>query len=120
MEYGVLLVTLLEIVVRYPGSEMVHVMEADTAGHPLQQCRELEIRTASDCGRGVVPMLVIFPVRILELVLHEEEPESRGDGDVESGQVDQQDACTEKCHESSTQYQNRGVRGPNTSDLASP
>ena len=93
--------TLLEIVVRYPWSQMMHMMEPDTAGHPLQYRGELEIRTTSDRRRGVVPMLVILPVRILELMLNEEQPETRGECGIVRRQVDEQDARTEKRHKPS-------------------
>ena len=78
MKYGILFVTLLEIVVRNPRTEMVHVMETDAARHPLQHRWEAEKGASRNGSRAVIPMLVVMPVRILELVLHEEEPQGSG------------------------------------------
>jgi hypothetical protein len=74
---------------------MMHVMESDASGHPLEDGGELEIRAARNRGGGVVPALVLLPIRSLELVLHEEEPDPCRDGEIVGRQVDEKDARSE-------------------------
>jgi len=120
MKHGILLVTLLEIVVGNPRPEMVHVMESDAARHPLQQGGESEEGASRNGRRAVVPMLVVLPVSTLELVLHEEEPEAGGNGNVVRRQINQKDARADEGRESKAEDHDRGVGGPNTHDLPPP
>src|SRR5689334_1571055 len=120
MKHRILVVTLLEIVVRNPRTEMVYVMESDTAGEPLQEGRKPEEGASRDRRRRVVPLLVVLPVRILELVLHEKEPQPGDDGEIVRGQIDQEDARTNERREACADDRDGGVGRPNTSDLAWP
>lgn len=119
MKYGILVVTLLKIVVRNPRAEMMDVMKADAARNPLQNAGETEKGASRDGGGSVIPPLVLFPICTLELVLHEEEPEARGDGEIVGRQVDEKDARAKERHESSANDHDGGVRDPDTRDLSS-
>src|SRR5436309_10893877 len=120
MKQRILIVTRLEIVVRNSRTEMVHVMESYAAGNPLQPSRESEKGASRNGGRGVVPMLVVLPVRILELMLDEEEPQPGRNGHVVRRQIDEKDACADERRECGAEDYDRPVGGPNTHDLPPP
>ena len=119
MEHWILIVTLLKIVVRNPRAEMMYVMKADAARDPLQNAWEAEIGASRDGGGGVIPLLMPLPVRPLELVLHEEEPEARGHGEIVGRQLDEKDARTKERYECSANQHDGRVRGPDAHDLSS-
>src|SRR5689334_4270063 len=92
MEHGVLGMASPEVVVRNTRAEMVHVMKADAAGGPFQECRQLEIGASLDRRLCVVPMTMDFPIRTFELMLHEEEPEPGHRREVVRGQIHKEHA----------------------------
>jgi hypothetical protein len=63
-----------EPVARDPAAQVVHVMDADIRGEPADYRGKVVVRTAVQGGIVPVPRLVFFPCRMLELVLHKEEP----------------------------------------------
>src|SRR5580658_3141332 len=65
----------LEPAVRDPLIQMMDVMEADIAGEPLQQRRQLQIGTAAERRRDRLPLVLACPERGLESVLDRKEPD---------------------------------------------
>src|SRR5688572_6729571 len=78
LEYGVCLVTALEVVVRNARAQVMDVMEPYVSGQPLQDPRQLVVRAALQRRGGVVPALFTLPVGVFELMLDVEEPDSGG------------------------------------------
>lgn len=66
----------IQTVVRYARAEMMNVMEADVAAEELKDFRKFVVRTPLQCGFEEIPLFVMLPVRIIELVLHVKEPQS--------------------------------------------
>jgi len=118
MKHRVLGVASPKIVVRNAGAEMVHVMKADTAREPLQNRWKLEVRAPLDRRLGVVPVSVVLPVRTLELVLHEEQPEACHRREIVRGQVDEQDARPEQSHQGASDEEDRDVGRPDAHYLS--
>ena len=54
------------------------MVEADVAGEPLQDPRQLVVRAALKRRGGVVPILIALPVRVFELVLNVKKPYAAG------------------------------------------
>ncbi len=82
---------LAQPVVGDPRAEVVDVVEADAAGHPVEHPGQAVERAARERGRGVVPVLARGPVRPLVLVLHVEEEDAAGGGEEHRGRVDGRD-----------------------------
>jgi hypothetical protein len=52
----------------------MHVVDADIGGQPAQKCGKVVIGAAVQRGVVKVPLAVLLPHRVLELVLHVEQP----------------------------------------------
>src|SRR5690606_4444965 len=65
LEQLVLLVARLQVVVGYPGAQVMDVVEPDVAGDPLQHLGELVVRAALHRRERVVPLRGVLPVRPL-------------------------------------------------------
>jgi len=88
-EEGMRPVTPLEVVVRNPGAQVVDVMKSNVARQPLEEPGQLVERTSLERRRGVVPVIAAFPVGVVELMLHVEEPHARRTTYHQDGQLDQ-------------------------------
>ncbi len=88
----VLVVGALEVVVRNPRVEVVDVVQADVPAEELENLRQLQVRTALKCGLGVAPVIGALPVRVLELVLDVEQPDSGRAGEHRRRQPHEQQA----------------------------
>lgn len=86
MELGVFGVDLFQAIIGDAGSQVVDVMVADVAGEPLQEFGQLVIRTALHGGADEVPLLIWFPVGVLELMLDIEKPDAYAGRDEEHGE----------------------------------
>ena len=71
----------LEVVVRNPRIQVVHVMQADVAREEPEHPRQLEVRASPQRRVGVFPAARALPVGLLELVLHVEQPDACGAGE---------------------------------------
>src|SRR5687767_1024804 len=81
-------VAALQIVVGNARTQMVDVVKANVAREPLENFRQLVERTAFECRSCVVPILPAFPIDVLELMLHVEQPHSRRASHHEDDQLD--------------------------------
>jgi hypothetical protein len=79
-----------EPVVRDAGIEVVDVVEADVAGEPLQQARQLEVGAALERRRNRMPGRLPGPERILEPMLDREQPDADDRADGDDRTLDQQ------------------------------
>src|SRR5690348_11762741 len=118
MEHRVFRMTTPKVVVGNSRAKMVDMMEPDAAGHPFQEGGKLEIGASLDRGPSVVPLGVVLPIRPLELMLHEEEPQPGNRRDVVRGQVNEKDSCAEETHRGTADEENGEVGGPHTRHLA--
>src|SRR5689334_6009348 len=71
------LVALLQTVVGNAGAHMMNVMKTDVARYPLQQLRQLVIRSPFHSNPPGIPLIMARPVYPLELMLNVEQPESQ-------------------------------------------
>src|SRR5688572_16959725 len=88
LKEGMTFVASLEVVVRNARTEVVNMMVADVAREPLEDARQFIERTALQCGSGEIPVLPALPIDTIELMLNIEQPDARGSGDVQDGQLD--------------------------------
>src|SRR5688500_20270931 len=65
-------------------------MQPDASRHPLEWLRKLEVRAPADRGRRVVPVGVVLPVRVLELMLDVEQPDAAHGREIDRGKIDEQ------------------------------
>lgn len=70
---------------------MMNMVEADIPRHPLQNSGQLIIGTAVYRGADVIPFIRVLVIRILELMLHVEEPYARNAGQVQNRPLNQED-----------------------------
>src|ERR1041384_2563302 len=77
LEGRVLPVAALQLVVRDPGAQVVHVVEADVPGKPLQPPGQPEVGAPHARRGSVVPLRPAPPVGVLELMLHVEQEQDR-------------------------------------------
>ncbi|MNN88559.1 hypothetical protein D3C81_2062640 [compost metagenome] len=56
---------------------MMNMVEANVAGNPLQQLRQLIVRAPFYRCRNITPFLFMLEVGILELMLHIEQPDAQ-------------------------------------------
>jgi hypothetical protein len=72
-------------------AQVMDVMNADIRGEPAQDRGQVVVRAAVQ-GVGVqVPVRVLFPGRLLELVLHVEQPHAERRGEQDDGKLDEQE-----------------------------
>jgi hypothetical protein len=68
---------------------MVHVVNANIGSEPAHDNWQVVVRAAMQCGLLQVPSAVLFPKRILELVLDVEQPNSNRCGKQRDWQMDE-------------------------------
>src|SRR6185437_1586986 len=76
---------------RDPAAEMVDMMDADVGSEPTQHDRKVVMRTAVNGSVTKAPRLSSSPKRILELVLHVEQPHPQRGADEHDRQVHEQE-----------------------------
>ena len=106
LEEGFCMVTFFQTVVGNTGAEVVDVVETDISGEPLEDFRQLVIRTAFERGGGKVPVVMTCPINILELVLDIKHPDSRSGGDQADAELE--DEVFFPSHEPDTESDNGG------------
>ncbi len=83
----------VEPVIGNAAAQMMHVMDTDIGGEPAQHAGQHIIRAAVQRGLVQVPGPVVFPQRMLELVLHVEQPDAEGRGQDRDRQMHQQEGA---------------------------
>ena len=68
------------------------MVEADAAREPLQDARQVVIRSALQGGAGEIPGVIALPVDVLVLVLDVEQPDAQAAGEPGERQLDDQEA----------------------------
>jgi hypothetical protein len=61
---------------RYAARQMMHMVNPDVGGEPAQQGRQVEVGTAVQGGIVERPLAGSVPMRIFELVLDVEQPDT--------------------------------------------
>ena len=69
----------------------MHVVDPDVGGEPAEHAREFVMRAAVERGLMQIPVLGTRPVRLLELMLHVEQPNARRRREEHDGDMDQQE-----------------------------
>ena len=65
---------ILQIIVWHFRAQVMNMMETDISAHPLQDTGKLVIRAAFNGCFHVAPLIIMFKIRILELMLDVEQP----------------------------------------------
>ena len=73
-ELGIFAQHARQTVIRNPAAQMMHMMNADIGGEPAQDAGQHIIRAAVQRGLVQIPVLVVGPHGVLELVLDVEQP----------------------------------------------
>ncbi len=112
---------LLQPIVRDARVQMVHVVKADIAAEPLQHRRQLEMRAAAQRSGGKVPRRLRHPQRVLEAVLHREQPDADGRGDQHDRQLNRhQPVIAEQAPQPGDQHDHRQIGRVHRPTLAPP
>lgn len=70
----------MQAVVRNSAVQVVDVVKPDIGGEPLQDLRHHIVRAAVQRGGLQAPVIRFIPMRVLELMLDEEEPAGEDQG----------------------------------------
>ncbi len=73
-QLGIVPEHLRQPVERHRARQMMHVVDADVSGEPPEHGRQLVVRAAVQRRMLEIPVFGLRPVRLLELVLDEEQP----------------------------------------------
>ena len=112
LEEGVRMVAALQVVIGNTWVEVVDVVVADVSGEPLKDSRKVVVAASSHGGGRVVPVVTGGPVRVLELVLDVEQPETEKRSNGHHGQLDNEPRKESKDHaHADAPDDQRGVHG---------
>ena len=92
------MVAALQVVVGNSGVQVVDVVVADVSRKPLEDPREVVVAASGHGGGRVVPILTGGPIRVLELVLDVEQPETKERSDGHHGQLNDEPRKESKDH----------------------
>ena len=76
MQFGVLVKTGAQVVIRNLARKVVNVMEADRPGQPIQNARQIIIRAPANGRPMELPTGRISPISVCKLMLYVEEPDA--------------------------------------------
>ena len=113
-ENFVRVVAFFQLVVWNPWAQVMDVVETDVASEPLQDLGKFVERAAQQRGGRVVPLFMVVPVNVLELVLHVEHPDASGTGDHRHGKLNHQPALPAQRPDLQARENRHGdIHGPN-------
>ena len=98
LEEGMGMVAALQVVVWNTRVEVVDVVVADVSRKPLENPWEVVVAAPGHGGGRVVPILTGGPIRVLELMLDVEQPETKERSDGHHGQLDDEPRKESKNH----------------------
>ena len=98
LEEGMGMVAALQVVVWNTRVEVVDVVVADVSRKPLENPWEVVVAAPGHGGGRVVPILTGGPIRVLELVLDVEQPETKERSDGHHGQLNDEPRQESKDH----------------------
>ena len=100
--------------------QVMHVVHADVGRKPAQEGRQIVMRAAMQCGVLGIPFAVARPDRVLELVLHVEQPDADRCGHQQRGQVHQQESLDADQPDQPAGHQRDGEVGRHCADPRAP
>src|SRR5258708_10812819 len=86
-QLGILREAVPQPIIRNPARQVVDMVEADVAGHPVQDPRQIIERGALECRRLEGPACPAIPISLLALMLDVEEPDADRSGEQDNRQI---------------------------------